>query len=64
MSKYADDDYVRVGYGSRRNIRFHGVDNLGVTWGEWREMDEDGKNQVLTEYIAHLVDVWIDEDED
>lgn len=69
MPKHADDDPVMVGYSSSRNRTFssehgRGPEELGVTWGEWREMSKTERNQIMAEYLNTLVDVWVEEDEE
>jgi hypothetical protein len=66
--KHADDEPVMVGYSSGRNISFRNNykegDELGVTWGEWREMSRAEQNEIINEYLNNLVDVWVIDDED
>ena len=66
MSRHNDDDPVLVGYESSVNIsmRSHEPEELGVTWGEWREMNIKGRREVMNEYVHNLVDAWVEDDED
>lgn len=63
--KHNDDDPVMARYASSRNISFcsRGGEELGITWGEWREMSDREQSEILQEYMNELVDVWIEEDE-
>jgi hypothetical protein len=65
MPKRADDDLVMVGYASSKNISFRSQqpEELGPTWGEWREMTEAQKDEAFSEYLFNLVDVWVEDDE-
>lgn len=65
VSKHRDLDPVMVGYASSRNITFRSYrpEELGYTWGEWREMSGKQKAWALEEFLSELVDVWIEGDE-
>jgi hypothetical protein len=67
VPKHNDDDPVMVGYASSKNISFRNSsskgEELGVTWGEWREMTEKERDEVIEEYVNELVQVWVLEDE-
>ena len=63
MPKHADDDPVMVGYSSPRNISMTGKDELGYTWGEFREMSEKEQGEALQDFANELIDVYVVEDE-
>lgn len=57
-----DGDPVTVSWSSPRNITFHqDGEELGYTWGEWRDMTEKEKTEALTELLWSLVDLVVDE---
>lgn len=60
---HADNDKVILRYASNKNITFHGFHDSGVTWGEWRDMDNKEKDGVIADAVFELVDVTVDEDE-
>ena len=66
MTKHADDDQVMVGFSSNRNIsmRSHRPEELGYTWGDWREMSQDERHEAMNEYIHELVEAWVEDDEE
>ncbi len=66
MPKHADDEPVMVSYAASSNITFKSrePEELGPTWGEWREMNDKEKNEAFTDYLFNLVDVWVEGDED
>jgi hypothetical protein len=63
--KHEDDEPVMYGYSSSRNISMRGSDEeLGVTWGEWREMSDKQRADAIQETVNELIDVWVEADED
>ena len=66
MPKHHDDDPVMVSYSASSNISFRSQrpEELGPTWGEWREMTKEQQDEIWSEYLFNLVDVWVEEDED
>jgi hypothetical protein len=66
MSKHNDDDPVLVSYSSSRNISFRGEgEELGYTWGEWRQMSFKEQNEAFDEYVyGNLIDIGVDENEE
>jgi hypothetical protein len=60
---HADSDPVVYGYASNKNISFHGKDEIGYTWGEWREMSEKERERELQDIVNELVDIYIVDDE-
>lgn len=63
MPEHNDDDPVTVGYSSSRNISFEGKEQLGYTWGEWREMSEKEQDEAIQDYANDLIDVYVVKDE-
>lgn len=62
MPEHADTDPVTFSYSSPRNISFRGSDGVGYTWGEWREMTQEERDEALDEAVyGNLIDVSIDE---
>lgn len=61
--KHDDADMVEVQYSSSRNITFHGKDDLGITWGDWREMSRADRDETVNEWLYELVDVSVVDDE-
>lgn len=63
---HADDDQVKVHYSSSRNINFRSRgagEDLGITWGEWREMSPAEQGEALEDFVNSIVDVTVAEDE-
>lgn len=58
----ADDEEVVLGYASNRNISFRGQVYTGYTWGEWRRMTDQEKEDAYTEELGNLVELWEIED--
>jgi hypothetical protein len=63
-TKHDDDEPVMFGYASNRNISFHGQEESGFTWGEWRQMSRDQQLEAMTETVWELVDLYVEDDED
>lgn len=62
MAEHKDEEQVTFGYASSKNITFHGKGlELGVTWGEWREMSEKAQAETINEAVWELVDIWVEE---
>lgn len=59
----SDDSPVEITYSSSRNITFHGTDEIGYTWGEWREMSEAERDEAVQEYVNELVEVYVKGDQ-
>lgn len=62
MPKPHDNDPVMVSYSAMSNISFRGEDELGYTWGEWRQMDKPAQDEAVSEFLFQLVDVYVKED--
>lgn len=54
----ADDEEVVLGYASNQNITFRGEVYTGYTWGEWRQMTDQEKEDAYTELVWDLVELW------
>jgi ribosomal protein L29 len=39
------------------------MDEIGYTWGEWREMSEEERERELQDIVNELVEVYIVDDE-
>lgn len=61
---HADDDPVIFHYSASCNISFHGEDESGYTWGEWREMNDEERADAYNMFIFDTlgVEVWEGED--
>lgn len=58
---HADDEPVTVGYSASSNISFNGSgEELGYTWGEWRQMTDREQSDALTEHLWTLVDLYVE----
>lgn len=65
MPKHDDNDPVLVGYDSSRNVTFNGQhEELGYTWGDWREMTQKERDDTLEQYLWELVDVYVEDNEE
>lgn len=64
MPRHNDNDPVVVSYEASSNITFHGTDEIGFTWEEWRELTSKEREQEIDEYLYQLVDLYIEDDED
>lgn len=63
--KNPDDKQVTVGYESSRNITFHDSGNeLGYTWGEWRNLARKEQDEAIVQFLFELVDVYVEDEED
>jgi hypothetical protein len=66
MAKHDDDDPVMMGYGAFSNITFHhpeGGRESGYTWGDWREMSQESKDEAIQDFLNELVEVWVLDEE-
>jgi hypothetical protein len=63
MRRNDDDAPVMLGYESSRNISFHGEEETGYTWGEWREMTTAERDEVIANVADELVDVYVQNEE-
>jgi hypothetical protein len=56
-----------VGYDSPHNITFNNElspDELGYTWGQWRDMSDAERGDILRNYMFELVEVFVVDQED
>lgn len=60
---HADGDEVVLAYSAPSNISFRGERGTGVTWKEWREMNNVDRDDVIYEVLFTLVDIGVKEDE-
>lgn len=62
---HADEDPVIFGYNASCNIGFQGSEDSGYTWGEWRAMSADEKQDAYSEFVWNNlgVDVFPEGDE-
>lgn len=66
MAEHKDDEPVMFGFSSTRNTSMRsskGGEEIGYTWGEWRDMSEKEQIGVLIDAAGELVDVWIEDNE-
>lgn len=49
---------IKLRYGAASNITFHGTIETNITVSEWNEMTNDEQEQVTTNALYELVDIW------
>ena len=61
MANHADDDPVIFTYSASCNISFRGEHDSGLTWGEWREMNDPEKNEAIDSFLFDNLGVEVSE---
>lgn len=61
MPKHADDDPVVFTYSASCNITFRGERDSGLTWGEWREMNDPEKAEAIDQFLFEDLGVSVAE---
>lgn len=58
-----DRKTVQFGYAASSNITFRGTADSGMTREEWNELDKKAQDEIMTEVLWELVDMWELDDE-
>jgi AAA+ ATPase superfamily predicted ATPase len=53
----SENDMVTFSYSSMKNVSFQGEVETGITVGEWDEMSERERNEVVSDVVHNLVEV-------
>lgn len=54
---------VKLRYDAASNISFHGVYDTGIERDEWDEMSGAEQDDVMTDALHYLVDIYVVDDE-
>lgn len=54
-----DDKQIHL-FAATNSVGSQNSCEIGYTVGEWKKMDSDEQDQIIHEYMANIVDIWIE----
>lgn len=54
-------DTVKLSYAASSNITFRGDYDTGYTREEWDDLTAPEQNEVITDALYYLVDIWVED---